>query len=255
MIASSVKSRALSGLLATALTLASFVAADSALAEKNNGLPPVSPEGLRLAESDQATVVYLREGVDFTGYDSVMLMDCYVAFRKNWERDQRSTTGFRVRDEDILEIKEQLAGEFGRVFTEELMKKGTAIVESAGTGVLVLRPAIINLDIVAPDVMQAGRSRTFTTSAGSMTLYLEVFDGVTGELLARVIDPEKARDYGRMSVTNGATNKAEADRIFKKWAEALGNYLERARSSSLDSRDKRGSDNAVSGYGGTRLLG
>ncbi len=232
MLTYSVTNRTLIWLRATALALAAIFVASPAVAGKKDDLPTVSHEGLKLVQSDHAYAVYLRDGIDFSGYDKVALMDCHVAFRKNWERDQRSATGFRIRDEDILEIKEKLATEFRKVFTEELTKKGTTVVKDSGTGVLVLRPAVINLDIAAPDVIKPGRTKTFTTSAGSMTLYLEVFDGVTAELLARVFDPKKARDYGRMSVTNGVTNKAEADRILKQWAGALGDYLQQARASA-----------------------
>jgi hypothetical protein len=35
---------------------------------------------------------------------------------------------------------------------------------------LLLRPAIIDLDITVPDSMSAGRSRTFTASTGAATL-------------------------------------------------------------------------------------
>jgi hypothetical protein len=96
--------------------------------------------------------------------------------------------------------------------------------------VLLLRPAIINLDITAPDVPVAGRSRTFTASAGQATLFLELYDSVTGELLARAIDVKSANSMGGfISVTNGATNRAEAQRMLKRWADLLGTFLQNAR--------------------------
>jgi hypothetical protein len=42
----------------------------------------------------------------------------------------------------------------------------------------------------------AGRSRSFTASAGSMTLLMGFYDAVSGSLLARVMDAEAARDGG-----------------------------------------------------------
>ena len=53
----------------------------------------------------------------------------------------------------------------------------------AGEKVLILRPSIINLDIAAPDIMSAGMSRTYTTSAGQMTLLLDIIDGTTKTLM------------------------------------------------------------------------
>jgi hypothetical protein len=193
-------------------------------------LPDVSPEGLRLVPGTHMAAVYRRDDADFSGYTKVALLDCYVAFRKDWQRDQnRSTPASRVTDQDIVRIKTELAEQLKVAFTRELNKKGTAVTTDISSDVLIVRPAIINLDIAAPDTMEPG-VRSFSTSAGQMTLYLEVFDGVSGELLARVIDPQKATDYGRMRVRNSVTNHADADRILKLWAERLANYLERARS-------------------------
>ena len=43
----------------------------------------------------------------------------------------------------------------------------------------MLRPAIVDLEVTAPNTMAAGRSYTLSESAGAMTLYLEFFDSVT----------------------------------------------------------------------------
>jgi len=65
-------------------------------------------------------------------------------------------------------IKADVAELFREVFTEKLgMDGGYEIVEAAGDDVLLVRPAIIDLDITAPDTMSAGRSRTYTSSAGT----------------------------------------------------------------------------------------
>jgi hypothetical protein len=55
-----------------------------------------------------------------------------------------------------------------------------AVVDEAGEDVLLIRPAIINLDVNAPDTPQAGRSMTYVASAGEMTLYLEAYDSEPG---------------------------------------------------------------------------
>ena len=95
--------------------------------------------------------------------------------------------------------------------------------------VLVLRPAIINLDVEAPDTMQPGMTRTFSASAGQATLFLELYDSVTSELLARIYDAEEVDGMGFINVRNGVTNRADADRMLKKWADLLGTHLQDAR--------------------------
>jgi hypothetical protein len=74
--------------------------------------------------------------------------------------------------------------------------------------------------------MSPGRSRTYTANSGRMTLVLEVRDSVTGETLARVVDGRSGRTSGVMTVTNRATNTADARRAIRIWARALRDGLD-----------------------------
>ncbi|HSD70309.1 MAG TPA: DUF3313 family protein [Woeseiaceae bacterium] len=192
-------------------------------------IPETTPEGLVLMKDTKARVVYARPGATLDGYTKVALLDCYVAFKKNWERDYNrdaSSLSGRVDAKDMERIKTLLADEFRKVFTEELQEEGGyPIVDVAGEDVLVVRPAILNLDVTAPDIDTASRNRQFVTSAGEMTLYMELFDSATGEIIARVIDPQAADRGGFATMANSVTNKAEADRIIRKWAVALRSHL------------------------------
>jgi Protein of unknown function (DUF3313) len=193
-------------------------------------LPELSADGLRLAKQDKFAAVYIKDGAAFGGYDKVAILDCTVEFRKNWQRDQNEDIPFSVKDKDVARIKAALAAEFSKVFSQELIARGETVVTEAGPNVLVLRPAIINLDISVPAAMERIDEVTLTTSAGQMTLYMELYDSTTNELLARVIDPEESRDFGNFVVRNEVTNLADANRILKKWADTLGDFLMQARS-------------------------
>ena len=100
---------------------------------------------------------------------------------------------------------------------------------SDGEHVLILRPSIINLDINAPDVRTTGMSRSYTTSAGEMTLYLELVDATTGETLARVVDRKREMDTGHIQWTSSVSNKADAERTLRRWAKLLRDGLDSAR--------------------------
>ena len=51
-------------------------------------------------------------------------------------------------------IKKEISSEFQRIFKRELQEEGGyTVVDTGARDVLVLRPAIINLDVSAPDVM------------------------------------------------------------------------------------------------------
>ena len=205
-----------------------FVLMAASLAMAKADLPAVSHDGLHLMPDTKLRAVYMKPGADLSEYDKIALLDTYVAFRKNWQRDHNNEEPFdqRVSDKDMKEIRDRVAREFTKEFTKVLSTEGGhQVVTDAGDGVLILRPAIINLDINAPDIMSAGMSQTFVASAGSMTLYMELYDGKTQSIIARIIDPEAADNAGIAEVANRVTNTADFDRILRRWAEILNKHL------------------------------
>lgn len=196
-------------------------------ASQQAAFPPVSPEGLQLMPDTQLAAVYMKPGADLRQYDKIALLDTYVAFAKNWQRNYNEQATFegQVSDEDMQKIRQRVSQEFAREFTRVLTADGRQFVKTGGAGVLILRPAIIDLQITAPDIMTPGMEQTFVASAGSMTLYLEMLDGKTGELIGRVIDPEAADDAGMVQIANAVTNTADFDRIVRRWAQILNSHL------------------------------
>jgi hypothetical protein len=208
-----------------------FTVAITTLAQ-NEELPEVTEDGLRLVPDSRLAIVYAEPGASLAEYKRVNILDPYVAFKKNWERDQRrsSASSLRLTSKDIENIKNKLAEEFRLVFTEVLEDGGYPVVETAGDDVLLIRPAIINLDVTAPDVPRAGRTTSYVSSAGEMTLYLEVYDSVTGDLIAKALDRKADRNNNSFYTwSNSVTNKAAADRIIKGWASILLNALKEAK--------------------------
>ncbi|MEH6571232.1 MAG: DUF3313 family protein [Halioglobus sp.] len=193
-------------------------------------LPETSHDGLKLQNDTKLAAVYLKPGESLEGYDKVTILDVYVAFKKNWQRNyNQDTMGLdgRVNDKDIVVIKKRLAGEFKTIFSRELQKKGGyEVVADAGQGVLLLRPAIVNLVVNAPDVNRAGMGRNFVASAGEMTLYLELFDSVSGDIIARVMDAQAAGNHGIAHMGGQVGNKAEFDRVLAGWADTLRKHLD-----------------------------
>ncbi len=190
-------------------------------------LPDVSSDGLNLVPDTKVYAAYTKPGATLDQFTKVKILDCYVDFVKNWQRDYNfDEVGLsgRVSDKDAEEIKQRLAEEFNKMFVEELGKKGYVVVEEVGADILLLRPALINVDVTAPDTMSASMSRTFVRSAGSMTLYLELYDSSTSELIARIIDPQADRQ-GSVGASNRTTNRIAADRILRDWATLLATHL------------------------------
>lgn len=204
--------------------LAGLVAGAALAAGK---LPETSSDGLVLQKNTKLRIVYAKPGASLKPYARVQILDCFVEFRKNWQREynlEEIGLSGRVSDKDAEAIRQRLAKEFKDVFTARLEKKGHVVVDAAAPDVLLLRPALINVDVTAPATRSAGRSREFIRSAGSMTLFLELYDSSTGTLLARIIDPQ-ADDQPFPTEAGRSTNKAAADRILRRWADLLASHL------------------------------
>lgn len=198
-------------------------------AKSKNEIPEYTVEGLKLVPNTKdIALVWAEPGADLSQYARVYLTEPYVAFRKNWQRDQNRGL-IKVTGSDMERIKKNVSELFMEIFTEELEKGGYTLAYERAEDVLIVKPAIIDLDVKAPDVRTAGRTSTFTTSAGSMTLYLELYDSETGDLLAKALDAKADRDSGYMEWQTRAANYTAAKRIMKPWAEALRKGLDEAR--------------------------
>jgi hypothetical protein len=173
----------------------------------------------------------VKPGAKFGKYDKVAILDCFVQFDKNWQNNYNSNQvdpSTFVTTDDMNRIKKELAAEFKKIFSQELQAGGYQVVTTGGTDVLILRPAIINLRVTAPDLMTPGINTTVVSSAGSATLYLELWDSMTNTLLARVLNSQADQEPWAQAA-NSVTNAMAADAILKSWADNLRRHLEAAR--------------------------
>lgn len=212
--------------LCAALTLISF----SALAQDSgnwDGLVEVKPKRL--------DAVFLLPGADFRSYTKIMMDPVEVAFEKNWARDynrEAATLSQQLDQQDLERISQAARDEFTQVFTEAYKNAGMELVTTPGADVLRLRPGVVDLHIVAPDTMSAGRSRTYTMESGYATLFLEARDSTTGALLGRGLDKRATRNTGRVQVSNSVTNLSDFRALFKQWADISVKGFEELRAHS-----------------------
>jgi hypothetical protein len=186
-----------------------------------DGLEPVKVKGISAA--------YRRPGATLAGYKRVKIDPVEVRFNKNWNP---TSTGSRLPlpAADREAVRTQLAQLVRDQFVKTLAAKGTyPVVDESGPDVLRLRIYIVNLYVNAPDNPGPGVSRTFVTSAGEMTLFLELFDSETGQLLARAVDRQESRSANMIGMANRVTNIGEAEDITAQWARIMRDALDRAR--------------------------
>lgn len=184
-------------------------------------------DGLVQIEDTDVAAVFLNPDADFSVFKRVAILDPHVAFRSNWQRDQNRGRSRNVSASDVERIKSDVAELLMEVFTERLEAAGYDIANYVDEDVLILRPAIVDLDITAPDTRRSGRDRTYTASTGSATLFLEMFDALTGDLVGRAVDRRTARRGGGFATrANRVTNRADARREFRRWADQLVAFLD-----------------------------
>jgi hypothetical protein len=190
--------------------------------------PPETWDGLEYRKSKGIDALYVRPGVEFKEYRNVMLDPVEVAFDKDWDpnRTNRSVSS-RLSAEDLQEIKAGMASEFRRIFAEELAAGGYDVVARPLDDTLRVSAGLADVYINAPDKMTAGRTTTYTVNAGRMTLVMELRDGPTGQLLARVVDQHVGIDTGFAQVANSVSNTAEFRRAVKAWADRLVKALDK----------------------------
>lgn len=219
------KSSKILGLLGA---VALLVAAGSFQVQSTDA-PDVSFDGLHLVPDSKVALAYVKPEADFSVYDEFLMLDAYVAFKKNWQRDTR-VGGRRVSNKDMERIKKEAAELLHDTFQNELDEKGGyKFVDAAGDNVLIIRPALIDLVITAPDIPVAGRVTNYVASAGAATLYLEMYDSVSGEILARAVDRRAMADYGYARWANSVTNRADARRMFRRWGELMRTGMDEVR--------------------------
>lgn len=218
----------------TLLTVGLLVSACLLLAACASAPPAETHDGLVLAEKSRFDSLYLKPGVDLAAYSRTRLEPCTVAFKADWLRNQNTAQrafSHRITKEDMEAIKERIAEACDRHFAEALREHPRyPLVESESTEgpVLEIRPAIIDLDIRAPDVDAPGIHRTYTTSFGEMSLRLEMFDAASGEILGRVNDRQRDFESEYLQWTNRATNMADVNRFLRTWRDYLLEGLETA---------------------------
>jgi hypothetical protein len=218
------------------LILTALMLSSNLIAEQDEW-PEVTEDGLHRVHDAKMAAVYAEPGADLAGYNKILLMKPEVAFKKNWERNLRSGSASKLSTSsrvNTTRIKKQLAEEFMTVFTEKLTGEGYEVVTEAGDDVLQVSPAIVNLAINAPETTGSGRTNQYVRSAGEMTLYVELYDSVTGDLIAKAVDRQVDKENNRMYTwANSSTNKVAAELIIRGWADILVAALNEAKTHAV----------------------
>jgi hypothetical protein len=154
--------------------------------------PEVTEDGLVRVPSTAKAGVYRAPGVPFAHYRRVIIGPTIpMQFRRGWERTHREIT-----PQDLEDLRADFVRAFRVELENELVKRGGfAVASEPARDVIRVDASVTDLDLAAPAAGIAPSSRTFTRSAGSMKVTVELRDAASGVLIGRIIDYEKAREF------------------------------------------------------------
>ena len=193
----------------------------------------VTTDGLTVVKSTRHTEKQIKDGVDWSEYSQYQITPVEVSFRKNWKRDynmSQRTLSKQVTDEDMTRIRESMGEIVYEEFDNALREKGGLTrVDRVDSNTLIFKPKIIDLDVYAPDIDSPYISKSYVRQAGRATLFLEVHDAVSGEILSRWVDTREDPDRGYFDWANRITNTVRARLVVRAWAKRLVEGLDDLR--------------------------
>jgi hypothetical protein len=203
------------------LSMSITLAADEADYKKDD----ITVDGLTVMKTNKMTEIQIKNDVDWSEYTKYQITPVEVSFRRNWKKDynrKRRSVSEWVTDKDIVRIKETMAKIVYKEFDSALQKKGGLTkVDEADSNTLLFKPIIINLEVYAPDIQTSSITTTYVRRAGRGTLFLEIYDAVSGEILARWVDTREDPDRGYLDWANRVTNIHRATGVVRSWTKRL----------------------------------
>jgi hypothetical protein len=201
--------------MAAALLLAVSVAAAGAeTAEPGSMFRELQPlEGTRFQKA------WAVPGLDFSRYGRIAILEPHVAFKKDWAKRHRG-----MSQAEIDTIKRDVAVVLKEKFEEVFGAAGMDVVTISAKDVLVIRPALLDLDVYAPAGGFTGATRAWSPRAGAVTLYVELMDSTSGKLLARFVD--RGSGPSELAFWPSAVNMlAEMRELLGNWAVILRDWI------------------------------
>ncbi len=187
--------------------------------------PTEAPAGLQEVISPEFDIVYIKPGFQPGDYGKLIIDDPRVALDDEWEQIHRK----ELSERDRRRIESDTTKVLREQFADKLSAQSGYVViggeETAGRGVLRLKPAMLDLYLNAPDPATPGIKDEWVRSAGNATLYLDLYDAASGELLLRIIDRSEAQRLQPYE-GNRAAYKLELRLLIGRWAKALRKHLD-----------------------------
>lgn len=182
---------------------------------------PVPEPGFDVVDHGRHRVFQALAAADWGQYTAVQLETASVEFRDNWVRDQDRFNNNLIREHDLQRITDGLSELLQEVLTGELVNAGYTLAGEAGAGVLLFKPRVVELDVYAPDKVRNSIGFTMADSKGRMRVELDVYDSVSGALLASSSHYLEDHEKGYFERANTVSNRQAFRLMLERWSRWL----------------------------------
>lgn len=183
----------------------------------------MTDDGLARVPSRHVAGVYRLPGASFVQYRRIVLEPPTISFARDWQKNHPD-----VSDAEIQRIQAESAKLFRDEFKRELIDRGSyELTDELAADVLIVNPAIQDLDIMAPDVGVSPGERAFTTGPVKLKVTGELRDAATGKLVGRltIYEGNMRYPFNEIRQANRATNAHDQRIAYAKWARILNEAL------------------------------
>jgi len=187
-------------------------------------------DGLARVPSRIEGGVYRLPDASFTQYKRVILEPPSIGFIKDWRKNHKE-----IKSGDFERIRKEALELFREEFTREFVESGSyTFAEDPAPDVILVIPAIEDLNIVAPDAGNGPGQTSYTRVAVQMKVTGDLRDAATGKLIGRVImyeTGERGPFFGEptMRIANRVTNAHEQRQAYAQWARLVREAIDVAK--------------------------
>lgn len=185
-------------------------------------------DGLARVPARSIGGVYRLPEASFIPYRRVMVEPPSISFIKDWRKNHPE-----VDNAEFTRMLQETVTLFREEFTREFVELGSyTIAEDPAPDVLLVIPAIEELNIVAPDAGDGPGQQTYTPIPVTMKITGDLRDAATSKLVGRVImyqNEHRAFGEVHMQIANRVTNAHEQRLAYSKWSRLVREAIDVAK--------------------------
>jgi hypothetical protein len=222
----------LASILFFAVALAAGCAADP---------PPdeTTADGLVRVPARSVGGVYRAPGATFIQYQRVVLEPPSISFIEDWLESHPE-----VNPKELARLRAESVQLFRDEFAREFVERGPyKFADGPAPDVLLVTPAIEDLDIKTPEAGMEPGNRTYLTGRPvTMKVTGDLRDAMTGKVVGRVITyhlPEQ-NPNSELRLANRTANAQEQRRVYAEWSLLVHEALNVAKAAKPRARQPSG---------------